>query len=76
VTEPGGDPTRALTVQLVEWLVRQPRSYGEVIDAWKTTCPRLSIWEDACIDGLVDCDKGPGRIVTPSADQLALLGKA
>lgn len=66
-------PTRALTVQLLEWLARQPRAYDEVIDAWKTTCPRLSIWEDACIDGLVDCDPGRSRIVTPSAKGLALL---
>ncbi|MEP7084847.1 MAG: hypothetical protein ABI854_08930, partial [Betaproteobacteria bacterium] len=57
------DPTRALTLQLLEFISDRPRSYSEVIDAWRTTCPRLSIWEDACIAGLVDAQSGPGHIV-------------
>jgi hypothetical protein len=73
VSGSGDGPTRALTIQLLEWLLRQPRTYDEVIDAWRTTCPRLSIWEDACIDGLVDSGQGRDRIVTPSAKGRALL---
>jgi hypothetical protein len=61
-----GDPTRALTVQLLEWLSKQPRTHGEIIDAWRTTCPRLSIWEDACIDGLIDCDQSGEPLYFPS----------
>lgn len=49
----------ALTAQMLEWIATGKHSYREVIDVWKTSCPRLSIWEDACIDGLVDCT--PGR---------------
>ena len=37
------------------------RTYGEVMDAWRTSCPRLSIWEDAVIDGLVRLGEGSGR---------------
>ena len=58
------DPTRALTLQLLEWISDRPRRYADVLDAWRSTCPRLSIWEDACIDGLIDCDPGPDHIVT------------
>lgn len=50
------EPTRALTLQLLEWISDHPRTYAEVLDAWRTTCPQLSIWEDACIDGLIDCE--------------------
>jgi len=32
---------------LVEWVSKEPRSYGEVMDVWRTSCPRLTVWEDA-----------------------------
>ncbi len=41
------DPVDALILDLLEWLVPQPRSYSEVISAWRTSCPRLPVWEDA-----------------------------
>jgi hypothetical protein len=67
-----GDPTIALTRQMLEWIASRPRTYAEVLDAWRTSCPRLSIWEDACIDGLVECEPG-SRVVTVSAKGKALL---
>lgn len=67
-----GDPTIALTRQMLEWIASRPRTYAEVLDVWRTSCPRLSIWEDACIDGLVEC-KPDSRIVTVSAKGKALL---
>jgi hypothetical protein len=36
-----------LIVDLVEWVAREPRSYSEVMEAWRTSCPRLTVWEDA-----------------------------
>ena len=36
-----------LIADLVEWVAKAPRSYGEVMDAWRTSCPRLTVWEDA-----------------------------
>ncbi len=53
-------------LQLLEWLSERPRTYTEVLEAWSTSCPRLSIWEDACIDGLVDTTAG-GGVVAVSA---------
>ena len=67
------EPTHALTLQLLEWISDRPRSYAEVLDAWRTSCPRLSIWEDACIAGLIDCEPGAGRIVALSPEGRALL---
>jgi hypothetical protein len=66
----------ALTLQLLEWITAQPRTYAEVLDAWRTSCPRLSIWEDACIDGLIDYDPNGDRIVGLSPKGHALLRRA
>jgi len=39
------DAARALTEQFLLWVLEKPRSYREVMDAWRTTCPQLTIWE-------------------------------
>lgn len=36
-----------LIADLVEWVSEAPRSYSEVMDVWRTSCPRLTVWEDA-----------------------------
>ena len=51
----------ALVLDLVEWVAREPRSYAEVFDAWRTSCPRLPVWEEACDRGLVARTSVPGR---------------
>lgn len=43
----------SLMLDLVEWLERRPRGYAEAIEAWRTSCPRLTVWEDAVDGGLV-----------------------
>ena len=48
----------ALTIQMLEWLAERPRDYAETLEAWKTSCPRLTIWEDAVRDGLVRVERG------------------
>jgi hypothetical protein len=42
-----------LVFDLLEWLARRPRPYSEVMDIWRTSCPRLTIWEDAVDFGYV-----------------------
>jgi len=59
--------TDALTRQMLEWISAQPRDRTEVMAAWRTSCPRLTIWEDACIDGLIDYEPGTGRIILSKA---------
>jgi len=51
----------ALTLQLLEWIAARPRRHREVLQAWQSTCPNMSIWEDACIEGLID--SGPDGIM-------------
>ena len=55
------DPAHALTLQFLAWIADGPRTYGEAMEAWRSTCPRLSIWEDAILGGLVAFDGGATR---------------
>ena len=43
----------SLVLDLVEWVAREPRSYAQTMDAWRTSCPRLPVWEDAVDRGFV-----------------------
>ncbi|MBU2531814.1 MAG: hypothetical protein KKB37_03675 [Alphaproteobacteria bacterium] len=43
----------ALILDLCEWLAKEPRAYEDVMDAWRTSCPRLTVWEDAMERGFV-----------------------
>lgn len=51
-------PPAAPTVQLLAWIAERSRSYAETIEVWKTSCPRLAVWEDALADGLVRVERG------------------
>lgn len=41
-------------VQFLLWIAARPRTYAETMEAWRTHCPRLSAWEDATANGLID----------------------
>jgi hypothetical protein len=51
------EPVSRLTLQLLDWVASRPRTYAEAMDAWRTSCPQLSIWEDALIDGLIQVNR-------------------
>jgi hypothetical protein len=53
-----------LILDLLEWIAREPRSYADVIEAWRTSCPRLTVWEDAIDRGFAVREHGGGREVT------------
>lgn len=54
------EATRLLTLQFLEWMAAGPRPYAEVMDAWRTSCPRLPVWEDTVDGGLVCLDHREG----------------
>ncbi len=64
-----------LVLDFVEWIARGPRAYSEVIGAWKTSCPRLTIWEDAAERGYVTRETiaGFGIVVTVTEEGEKLL---
>ena len=43
----------ALVADMLVWISNESRPYDEVMDAWRTSCPRLTIWEDAVDNGFV-----------------------
>ncbi len=64
-----------LTLQLLEWVSSRQRTYRQTMEAWRSTCPRLSVWEDALVDGLVEVvDNGAG--MDDSSVALTELGQA
>lgn len=44
---------KALVLDFLKWIGAGPKPYQEVMDAWRTSCPRLSVWEDSLEAGLV-----------------------
>jgi hypothetical protein len=59
-----------LTRDLLAWIAAEPRSYSDTMDAWRTSCPRLSVWEDAVVARLVRV-RG-GRVVLTDAGREVL----
>ena len=47
------DPIDTLILDLLEWIAPRPRPYAVVIEAWRTSCPRLPVWEDANERGFI-----------------------
>ena len=68
------DTVEHLILDLVEWVSLKERTYQETLDAWRTSCPRLPVWEDATDRGLVETTFAGGRsVVRATPAGLALL---
>ncbi|HTC40724.1 MAG TPA: hypothetical protein VK703_04085 [Candidatus Acidoferrales bacterium] len=66
----------ALILDLLEWLATRDRSYEEVMEAWRTSCPRLPVWEEANDRGLVEReDAGGSSVVRVSSSGRELLAQ-
>jgi hypothetical protein len=53
----------SLILDLLEWVAKQDRTYEEVMDAWRTSCPKLPVWEDANDRGLLKFEVHNGRSI-------------
>jgi hypothetical protein len=67
------DKLDPLILDLIEWVAREPRTYADVMEAWRTSCPRLTVWEDAVDRGFVARERADGAslevVVTPAGRQ-------
>jgi hypothetical protein len=64
------DTVDALVLDLLEWIGARPRPYAEVLDAWRTSCPRLPVWETAEECGFIDrrpVSEGVARVAVSAA---------
>ncbi|HEY2616907.1 MAG TPA: hypothetical protein VGI78_06185 [Acetobacteraceae bacterium] len=62
----------ALLCDLLAWLAPGARSYDEVMEAWRTSCPRLPVWEDANELGFVEQTRADGHAmvrITPAGGE-------
>ncbi|MBP0444112.1 hypothetical protein J8J14_04915 [Roseomonas sp. SSH11] len=66
--------TAPLVLDLLEWVARRPRSYADGTEAWRTSCPRLDVWEEAVDRGLVARDE-PVRVTQLGRHLLAEHGR-
>jgi hypothetical protein len=66
----------ALILDLLRWLAAEPRTYAETMEAWRTSCPRLTIWEDAVDAGYLvrRASDGVIRVEVTAAGRRALIG--
>jgi len=73
--KPVNDPVDALLLDLVEWVASGERSYIDTMEAWRTSCPRLPVWEEANARGLVTREhvQGKGAFVRVTATGRKLL---
>jgi hypothetical protein len=67
------EPVDALILDLLEFVASGERDYIEVMEAWRTSCPRLPVWEEANDRGFVTRANAGGRpivAITPSGRAL------
>lgn len=60
----------ALILDLLDWIGPGPRPYSEVVEAWRTSCPRLPVWEEANDRGFVERSHEDGRGASISVSDL------
>lgn len=56
----------SLVVDLLDWIGPGARAYSDVMEAWRTSCPRLPVWEEANARGFIARSHEPGREATVS----------
>ena len=59
------------TLQLIAWIAERRRTYPETIEAWKSSCPRLTVWEDAVADGLVRIERSEVLLTAAGTEVLS-----
>jgi hypothetical protein len=70
------DTVENLILDLIQWVGREERTYHETMDAWRTSCPRLPVWEEATERSLVETASLNGRLIDQATlEGLALLGE-
>ena len=58
------------TLQLLAWIAERDRTYAQTMEAWQSSCPRLTVWEDAVVDGLVRIQRGRVLLTRAGTDLL------
>jgi hypothetical protein len=62
--------------QLVAWAAERPRTYAEAMEAWRSSCPALTIWEDALAERLIGVEPVPGAATALARVRVTAAGRA
>lgn len=65
-----------IMIQFLAWIADRPRNYAQTMEAWRSSCPRLSVWEDAIIEGLIRIESNANRGIRLTPQGAAVLAKA
>jgi len=65
-----------IMIQFLAWVADRPRNYAQTMDAWRSSCPRLSVWEDAIIEGLIRIESNANRSIRLTPQGAAVLARA
>jgi hypothetical protein len=52
------EPASLLMIEFLSWVAGRRRTYAEAMEAWRTSCPRHAVWEDALAGGLIQLGGG------------------
>jgi len=47
-----------LMLEFLGWVASHPRTYADAMEAWKSSCPRHPVFEDAIVEGLIEIERG------------------
>lgn len=59
------------TLELLAWIAAAPRTYTETLQVWRSSCPRLTTWEDAVYGRLVQVSRGAVTVTAEGREALA-----
>jgi hypothetical protein len=51
------EATHLLMIEFLDWISSRRRTYSETMEAWQSHCPRMTIWENALMDQLIQVEK-------------------
>jgi hypothetical protein len=66
------EPTSLIMLQFLDWVADRPRTREQAVEAWHS-CPHISVWEDAIVEGLVATENNGKRTIALTRRGRALL---
>ena len=68
-------PASLIMLEFLTWVADRPRTREQAVEAWHS-CPHISVWEDAIVDGLVRTENDGRRTIALTSRGAAILEKA
>ena len=63
-----------IMMQFLTWVADRPRTREQAVEAWHS-CPLISVWEDAVVEGLVRTENDGRRTIALTRRGRVLLEK-